>query len=290
MTARAKSRGVAKRTLLHLALGAVVVVFLFPPAWMVVTSFKQGRDIVTWPPTFVFAPTLENWYWFFFSSSASAMAPQEGRRIVQEYLPNSLIVALVTTAISMAVASLCAYALARFTFRGRRQLAFGILGTRMLPPIATVIPLFIFMNSLHLRDTLTGLVLSYTALNLPLAVWMLWGFIKEVPPELEEAAQVDGCSRTSALVRIIFPVIAPGLAATSVFSFLLAWNDLPIALFLVAQKAKTMPLAALGFYAEEGVYWGPMAVYGILYMVPTILFAVVVQRHIVKGLTLGALK
>ena len=283
-------RSLLRTIFLYLALAAVVVGFLFPPAWMVVTSFKLGRDIVTWPPTFIFKPTLENWYWFFFSAEASAMAPQEGRRILREFLPNSLIVAVVTTALSMLVASLAAYAFARFNFRGKRPLAFAVLGTRMLPPIATVIPLFIFMNSLHLRDTLTGLILSYTALNLPLAVWMLWGFIKEVPRELEEAGLVDGCSRTGALVRILFPVIAPGLAATSVFSFLLAWNDFPIALFLVAHKAKTMPLAALGFYAEEGVYWGPMSVYGILYMVPTILFAVFVQRHIVKGLTLGALK
>ncbi|MBI2114295.1 MAG: carbohydrate ABC transporter permease [candidate division NC10 bacterium] len=283
-------RTLLRTLLLYLALAAVVIGFLFPPAWMVVTSFKLGRDIVTWPPTFIFKPTLENWYWFYFSAEASAMAPQEGRRILREFLPNSLIVAVVTTALSMAVASLCAYAFARFNFRGKRPLAFAVLGTRMLPPIATVIPLFIFMNSLHLRDTLTGLILSYTALNLPLAIWMLWGFIKEVPPELEEAGLVDGCSRTGALIRILFPVIAPGLAATSVFSFLLAWNDFPIALFLVAHKAKTMPLAALGFYAEEGVYWGPMSVYGILYMVPTILFAVFVQRHIVKGLTLGALK
>lgn len=283
-------RTLLRTVLLYLALAAVVIGFLFPPAWMVVTSFKLGRDIVTWPPTFIFKPTLENWYWFYFSAEASAMAPQEGRRILREFLPNSLIVAVVTTALSMAVASLCAYAFARFSFRGKRPLAFVVLGTRMLPPIATVIPLFIFMNSLHLRDTLTGLILSYTALNLPLAVWMLWGFIKEVPTELEDAALVDGCSRTGALIRILFPVIAPGLAATSVFSFLLAWNDFPIALFLVAQKAKTMPLAALGFYAEEGVYWGPMSVYGILYMVPTIIFAVFVQRHIVKGLTLGALK
>jgi multiple sugar transport system permease protein len=279
-----------KAVALYATVGLVLAVFLLPPAWMVITSFKQGRDIVTWPPTFIFKPTWDNWYWFFFSAEASAMAPQEGRRILTEFLPNSLIVAVFTTTLSMAVASLCAYAFARFDFRGKKPLAFAVLGTRMLPPIATVIPLFIFMNDLGLRDTLTGLVVSYTALNLPLAVWMLWGFIKEVPAELEEAGMVDGCSRTGALIRILFPVIAPGLAATSVFSFLLAWNDFPIALFLVAQKAKTMPLAALGFYAEEGVYWGPMSVYGILYMVPTILFAVFVQRHIVKGLTLGALK
>jgi len=257
---------------------------------MVITSFKMGRDIVTWPPTFIFRPTLENWRWFFLSTKVSAMAPQEGNRILREFLPNSLIVATVTTVLSLGLAILCAYAFARFDFRGKRQMAFALLGIRMLPPIATVIPLFIFMNGLHLRDTLTGLILPYTALNLPLAVWILWGFIKEVPAELEEAALVDGCSRTGVLIRVLLPIITPGLAAAAVLSFLLAWNDFPIALFLVAQKAKTMPLAALGFYAEEGVYWGPMSAYGIVYMIPTVLFGVFMQRYIVKGLTLGAIK
>lgn len=290
MTGRTVGRSFLNTALLYLAVIVVLVLFLFPPAWMVITSFKLGRDIVTWPPTFIFKPTLENWRWFLFSSEVSAMAPQEGRQILAQYLPNSLIAAVVTTVLSMALASLCAYAFARFDFRGKRPLAFVLLGTRMLPPIATVIPLFIFMSSLNLRDTLISLILCYTALNLPLAVWMLWGFIKDVPAEIEEAAMVDGCSRTSALIRIVFPLIAPGVAATSVFSFLLAWNDFPIALFLVAQEAKTMPLAALGFYAEEGVYWGPMSAYGIVYMIPTILFAMLVQRHIVRGLTLGAIK
>jgi multiple sugar transport system permease protein len=276
--------------LLYSTVGVVMACFLFPPAWMVVTSLKLGRDIITWPPTFLFTPTLENWSWFFYSTQASAMAPQEGRQILTEYLPNSLIVAVVTTALSLVVATLSAYAFARLSFRAKRPLAFVILGTRMLPPIAAVIPLFLLMAPLGLRDTLTGLVLAYTALNLPLAVWMIWGFMKDVPVELEEAAQMDGCSRLGALVRVVVPVIAPGLAATAVFSFLLAWNDLPVALFLVAQQAKTMPLAALGFYSEEGVYWGPMAVYGVVYMIPTVLFAIFVQRHIVKGLALGAVK
>ena len=283
-------RTLVRTVLLYGAVGLVLAFFLFPPVWMVITSLKLGRDIVTWPPTFVFTPTLENWTWFFYSAQASAMAPQEGRQILTEFLPNSLIVATATTAVSLVLATMAAYAFARLRFRVKRPLAFVILGTRMLPPIAAVIPLFVFMTPLGLRDTLSGLVIAYTALNLPLAVWMIWGFMKDVPVELEEAAQVDGCSRLGALVRVVIPVIAPGLAATAVFSFLLAWNDLPIALFLVAQQAKTMPLAALGFYSEEGVYWGPMSVYGVVYMIPTVLFAVFVQRHIVKGLALGAVK
>jgi len=283
-------RTLLRSVLLYGAVGLVLAFFLFPPVWMVITSLKLGRDIVTWPPTFVFTPTLENWTWFFYSAQASAMAPQEGRQILTEFLPNSLIVATATTAVSLVLATMAAYAFARLRFRVKRPLAFVILGTRMLPPIAAVIPLFVFMTPLGLRDTLSGLVIAYTALNLPLAVWMIWGFMKDVPVELEEAAQVDGCSRLGALVRVVIPVIAPGLAATAVFSFLLAWNDLPIALFLAAQQAKTLPLAALGFYSEEGVYWGPMSVYGVVYMIPTVLFAVFVQRHIVKGLALGAVK
>jgi multiple sugar transport system permease protein len=276
--------------LTYLAIAIVVSSFLFPPVWMILTSFKRPLDVIAYPPKILFSPSLDNWYWFLFSTEITAISPQEGRRIITEFLPNSLIIATSTMILTVTLASLGAYSLARFEFLGKKPIAFAIIGTRMLPPIATAIPLFIFMSNLHLRDTHICLVLAYTALNIPLILWMLWGFIREIPIDIEESAMIDGCTRLGALFRIVFPVITPGLAAAGIMSFIWAWNDFALALFLVAQRAKTMPLAALGFYAEEGINWGPMSAYGTVYVIPTIIFSLVVQKHIIKGLTLGAVK
>jgi multiple sugar transport system permease protein len=280
----------ATRSLSKVTILVVIVVFLAPPIWMTMTAFKAPRDITSWPPRFAYHPTLENWLWFFHSSRENAMAPEQGRKILFTDLPNSVIVSLVTTLLSVSVSCLCAYGLARIRFRGRRSIGVIILGTRMLPPIAIAIPLFIIMNYMGLRDTLSGLAISYTALSIPLAVWILWGFIREIPEELDEAALIDGCSKFGVLTRIILPLAKPGIATAGIFSYLVAWNDLPIALFLVSHRAETLPLAAMGFYSEEGVFWGPMSAFGLVYLIPTVLFALGAQRYIVKGLTMGAIK
>lgn len=269
----------------------VALVFAFPILYMISISFKRSLDIVTWPPKIIFfEPTLDNWLWFLFSADVTAMAPQEGRRIIEIYLPNSIIVATVTTLLSVSTIILIAYSLARFNYWGRKPIAFSLIVIRMIPPVAAAVPIYIFVNSIGLRDTLPGLIGPYSAFNIAFGTWILYGFFKELPVEVEESALVDGCTRMQALFRIILPLLAPGLAVVAVFSFIFAWNDFIIALFLTAVNSKTMPIAALGFYAEEGVFWGPMCAYGTVYIIPTIIFVALVQKYIIKGLTFGAVK
>jgi multiple sugar transport system permease protein len=146
------------------------------------------------------------------------------------------------------------------------------------------------MNQVGLRDTLIALILVYTTLNIPLAVWMLKAFVDEVPRAIEEAALIDGASRVYMLIKIVLPLVAPGLVATSIFSFLLAWNDFVIAFFLTGLRAKTLPLASTAFMTEMGIFWGPMGAFGTLVMAPAILFSFFASKYLIKGLTLGAVK
>lgn len=274
----------------YIILTGAVVAFLFPPVWMVLMSFKSAIDVVAFPPKFIFTPSLFSWEWFFLGSQYLAMGGQQGKEILTVFFPNSTTIALASTGITTFLASLTAFALARFEFKGRRQVAIGIIVTRMLPPIATAIPLYLLYKSLAMYDTQLGLVLAYTTINIPFAVIMLDGFIREVPHEIEESAMIDGCGRLTAFYRILCPLIIPGIAATAIFSFLLSWNDFPIAFFLTSNKAKTLPLAAMSFMGEEGIYWGPMCAYGTFYMLPVIIATIFIQKYLVKGLTMGAIK
>jgi multiple sugar transport system permease protein len=205
-------------------------------------------------------------------------------------MPNSIIASLTSTFLTIVTSFFAAYSLSRFNFRGRKPIAFFIIATRMLPPIATVFPLYLLMNQVGLRDTLIALILVYTTLNIPLAVWMLKAFVDEVPRAIEEAALIDGASRVYMLIKIVLPLVAPGLVATSIFSFLLAWNDFVIAFFLTGLRAKTLPLASTAFMTEMGIFWGPMGAFGTLVMAPAILFSFFASKYLIKGLTLGAVK
>jgi multiple sugar transport system permease protein len=232
----------------------------------------------------IFHPTLES-YEMLFVSGHHAMAFDMKRLFF-----NSTVVAVVTSIMTLTTSCLAAYSLSRFRFAGRKFLAFLIIATRMLPPIATTVPIFLLMNSLKLVDSHFALIASYTAINIPFAVWMLRGFMDEIPTDLEEAAMIDGCSRLQALVRVTLPLVAPGVAATAVFAFLLAWNDFALALILTNKEAKTLPLIVVSFITEEGILWGPMAAAATLILLPPVVFVVLAQRHLARGLTLGAVK
>jgi len=273
----------AWRALVFILVAIVLVFFLFPPLWMVLSSFKTQVDILRRPPAWFFVPSLAN-YRDIFSHRWG------GGQIVTTYLPNSIIVALASTALTIAVSLLAAYGLSRFRFRGRKAIGFFFLVTRMLPPIGMVMPLFLFMFNIGLLNTRTALVFVYTALNIPLAVWMLKGFIDTVPREMDEAAMVDGCTRVGVIFRLIVPVVGPGMAVSAIFSFILAWNDFTIALFLTSRETRTLPLMITAFQTDEGLFWGPMTATGVVILLPVVLFTVFSQRHMVKGLTLGAVK
>ena len=275
----------ARRVWRNLALyGAAVVASacaIFPVYRIVTMSFMPPLDTFAIPPKWVFSPTLHSYRELF----AGLLGID-----LRLYLRNSLVVAFSATAATLFVAVLGAYATARFTFRGRNLAVSAVLITRMLPPIAMVVPTFLYMYQLGLLDTRTGLVAVYTALNIPFAFWMMHGFIKTVPREMVDAALVDGCTPLSALVRIVLPVVGPGLVAAAAFSFIFAWNDFALAAVLTANQAKTMPLMILSFRGPEGVLWGPMAAGATLSIAPPILLMLILQKWMVRGLTMGATK
>jgi len=264
----------------------VVFISIFPPLWMFLTSIKKPLDTMARPPVLLsIPPSLENWIELF-----NPEGRWEGGKILTVMMPNSIIASLTSTFLTIVTSFFAAYSLSRFNFRGRKPIAFFIIATRMLPPIATVFPLYLLMNQVGLRDTLIALILVYTTLNIPLAVWMLKAFVDEVPRAIEEAALIDGASRVYMLIKIVLPLVAPGLVATSIFSFLLAWNDFVIAFFLTGLRAKTLPLASTAFMTEMGIFWGPMGAFGTLVMAPAILFSFFASKYLIKGLTLGAVK
>ena len=206
------------------------------------------------------------------------------------YAVNSLIVASVNTAICLIVGSMAAFSLARYKFKGSRNIAFWILSIRMMPPVAAIIPIYILMKKLQLLDTPWCLIITYFTMNLPFVVWMMKGFFEEIPREIEESALIDGCSDFGIFIRIALPLAAPGLAATAILVFIFSWNEFIFALILTGTKAVTLPVGIIGFMKETGINWGYMTAGGVLALIPAIIFVILVQKHLVKGLTMGALK
>ena len=267
-----------KRVLLTIATVAIFGVILFPPVVLFVTSIKTDIDALSFPPKWIFDPTLKNYVDILNTSP------------LVDYALNSLIVASLNTLLCLIVGSMAAYGLARFKFRGADNIAFWILSIRMMPPVAAIIPIYILMKNLRLLDTPWCLVITYLTFNLPFVVWMMKGFFEEIPREIEESALIDGCSDFSVFFRIALPLVAPGLAATAIMVFIFSWNEFLFALILTGTKAVTLPVGIIGYMKETGINWGYMTAGGILALVPVVGFMILVQKHLVKGLTLGALK
>jgi multiple sugar transport system permease protein len=254
------------------------VFYLFPIFWMITSSLKSRPDLFAMPPKWFFSPTLQYYL--------NSFENQEFTRAVR----NSLFITAITVICSLSIGSLAAYAFARFKFRFATGLGFSLIIARMVPPIVFVVPLFLMLDRIHLRNTYGGLVLIFTAFNLPFTVWMLRSFFEDVPVELEEAAWIDGASRLYAFVRIIIPVTAPGMAATAVFAALLAWNEFLFALLMGGPNTTTLPVYLSGFMGEHGVDWGGIMATATIAVLPPVIFAMLVQRNLIKGLTLGAVK
>ncbi len=282
-----QSRSFAGRTRVaqwskYVLLTASVLAAVTPVYWMVTISLKSEVDQFAAPPRWLrFAPTLAHYYDAFFTRSFG------------HYLITSVTVAGLSTVCAVTLGTLAAYGLARFKLRAKldQRLSLWILSTRMFPPIVTAVPLFLMMRDLRLLNTITSLVIVYTALNLPFVVWMMRGFFRELPRELEEAAMVDGDSRLGALKRVILPLVVPGLAATAVFCLIVSWNEFLLALVLTqTDAAMTLPVGIAGRVTQYEIKWGVMSAAGVVAMIPILVFAMAVQRYLVRGLSLGAVK
>jgi multiple sugar transport system permease protein len=271
-----------KRNLISIGMLVVVFVvwafYLFPVAWLLMMSVKNQVDIFSKVPLFIFTPTFEHYR----------------QQITDERflhaLRNSLVVTLVAALFSMVLGSLAAYSVARFKLPATTWLAIGLLLARMIPPIVFVVPLFLLYNAAGLRNSLLGLALVYTAFNVPFVVWLMRSFFEEVPVELEEAVLIDGGSRARAFWHVTMPLAAPGLAATSVFCVIAAWGEFLFALILTGPDTTTLPIYLASFLTDRTVEWGGVMSTGVLVILPLVLFGMLVQRHLIKGLTLGAMK
>jgi multiple sugar transport system permease protein len=264
----------------NLLLVVFLVWTLVPFYWMLATSLKKDKEIYGFEATLVpRQPTFDAYRRLF------AQTP------FVKYLVNSTIIAVSTTAASLVLGCLGAYALARLRFPGRRLIARGLIFSYLVPPALLFIPLFTVMATLNLIDTLHGLTLVYLSFTLPFCTWLLLGYFRSVPLELEEAALVDGCSRMSALVRIILPMSLPALAVVAFFSFTQAWNEFLYAnVFVNSVDVRTITTGLTLFVVEDVFFWGPMMGAACLATIPPVLIYLIFQRWVVKGLTLGAVK
>jgi multiple sugar transport system permease protein len=255
----------------------LILVLLFPFLWLLQMSLKPEKEILAFPPTLLFRPTLEHY-----------LAVWSGQ--FHRSFANSTIVSLTSTLLSLALGVPAAYSLSRARFGAESQIALWVLATRMAPPIAFTIPFFLAYRTLGWLDTLHGLILIYLTFNLSLVIWMMRTFFDSIPRALDEAALVDGAGVWGTFFRVILPLSAPGFAATAIFCFLLAWNDFFFALILTRTHAMTAPVAVVNFMNYEGWQWGRIAAGGTLVMLPVVLFSILVRNYMVRGLTAGAVK
>jgi multiple sugar transport system permease protein len=265
----------------YVALALAVLVALFPLWWMLVTSFKRPVDIFSGVSLVPQHPTGANYDRLFSNYHMGS------------FLVNSLLVVTVAVAVSLALGTLAAYALARFRlpFGINEQALVGALLVRTLPAILLVIPLYLTLSKSGLLNTRLGLMIVYGGLNTSFVIWMMQSFFEEIPRDIEEAAMVDGDSRLRALWRVVLPLAGPGIAATAIFSVITTYNDFLIALTLTSTpSAQTVPVGVSTLIGKIQIEWGPMAAAGVIGALPIMIFAIIVQRHFVRGLTLGAVK
>ncbi len=249
-----------------------------PIAVIFATSLRQQVDIFATPLNFIFTPTLENY-----------------RAVLEEdrfdrYLFNSLFVGLVSTALTLVLGCMAAYGLARFRFRGRKTIAYTTLLLRTVPLAVLAVPVFLIWSEWKLVNSLSGLVLLYVAVNLPFTIWLLHGFVLQVPVELEEAAAIDGCGPVRVFTKVLLPLMVPGLAAAAIFTFRIAWNEFILALVLTDRQTRTLPVAVSLFITDIGVDWGRVMAMGSLIAIPPLIFSFVAARQIITGLTAGAVR
>lgn len=255
----------------------VLVIFLFPVYWLFITAFKSASEIFARPPV-----------WFPAEANFRAFATLfKGGDVWAIY--NSLIIASVSTFIAMLLGTAAAYSLARFK-TGGDNLAIWIISQRMIPPIVIVFPIFLLFVWLGWIDSFVGLILLYTAFNLPYVIWMMRGYIEDIPIEVEESALTDGCSRWQALRKIVFPMARTGIFATAVFTFIFAWNEFVFALILTRTEVLTFPVLVTHYYGAQSTFWSKIAALSVLGTLPVFFAVATLQRFLVRGISMGAVK
>ncbi|WP_088348137.1 MULTISPECIES: carbohydrate ABC transporter permease [Rhodomicrobium] len=290
---------------------AYALVALIPLVWIFLTGFKSPPDSIAYPPEVLFTPTLEGYVNLFTTRSRqtpeyiNSLGPPQSwydalvrernmvitgpSRFIDRY-QNSVIIGFGSTFLAVFLGTLAAYGFSRFKVPLKDDLMFFILSTRMMPPIAVAIPIFLMYRQLGLSDTALGLILLYTAVNLSLSVWLLKGFIDEIPREYEEAALVDGYTRLQAFVKVVLPQMRAGIAATAIFCLIFSWNEYAFALLLTSGEAQTAPPFIPLIIGEGGLDWPAVAAGTTLFLLPVVIFTVLLRNQLLRGITFGAVR
>ena len=259
----------------YLLLAVILIPFLFPLAWMFLSSLKTQVQNTAFPPVWIFPPTLNNYREVFVKNPFFT------------FTWNSLVVAAGSTGLALVLGLPGSYAIARFK---RTGIALAILTARMAPGIGYLIPWFILFTKMKMIDTYTALILTHLIVALPLVLWVMIGFFEDVPAELIDAARIDGCSNFSAFLRVALPLVKPGIVATAILSFIFSWNNFLFSLIIAGFKTRTLPIAVYNFMSYEEINWGGLTAAATIITLPVLILSLFIQKHIVRGLTFGALK
>lgn len=270
---------IPRQLMLFAAAGLLLTVWTFPIIWGVLTSFKTERDVLAYPPVWIFTPTLDNY-----------RAVLSGADSILPNLWSSIVVSSTATLLTMLFAVPAAYAIARLKYPGKQTSGFYVLVTQMLPPVGLVIPYYLVLQRIGGLDTYSGLILIFLTFSLPFAIWLMVSYFEDIPLEMEEAALLDRAGRLRALWYVILPQVRGGIAVTTIFVFLNSWNEFMFSVLLGGNRVRPVTVAMFNFISVEQTQWARLAAAAIVAMAPVILIGLAAQRHIVKGLTVGAVK
>lgn len=279
MAIMSKRRNLARTTILFAAASVLLFIWVFPLIWAVLVSLKSEAEVMAYPPRVIFEPTLQNYKDAMFGGIS-----------ILPSLMTSVIVATLTTVLTIVMAVPAAYAFARLKLRGKTALGFYTLATQMVPPVGLVIPYFLILNKVGWLDSYQGMVIVYLTFSLPFAIWLLVSYMEDIPFEMEEAAFLDKASRFQTLWHVILPQVRGGIAVTVIFVFLNAWNEFLFAVQLGGNTVRPVTVAMYNFVSVEQTLWAKLSAAALIAMIPMILIGVFAQKQIVKGLTVGAVK
>ena len=268
----------SRNVVVYIVSVVAMMIAIFPIYWILATALKTRTDFLDFPPKFfLFKPTLNNFHQVFVVDK------------FHQYIINSVVVTVGAVLLALLICIPASYSLCRLMTKGRDNFAFSILGIRVLPMITLILPLYILFKQTNLLNTRLGLILIYTLINFPLTVWVLRSFIMEIPVEIEEAAAVDGCSKIMTLLRVVIPLIKPGILAVAILDFMFVWNEYFLA-YILSSATRTVPVATEAYIGIRGIRWGETCSAAITSVVPVVIILFFVQKHIVRGLSFGAVK
>ncbi|MBK8023663.1 MAG: carbohydrate ABC transporter permease [Chloroflexi bacterium] len=287
MTHAVRPHGRSRQAIYNLVAFAILTIGALPAIWIIFTSFRPASEVNVSPPVWLPQRITFDSY-----ASLFGLNPDYAAGVpVGDYMRNSILVSLMSTTVSLALGTMAGYAFSRFEFRGHRAIFLLIMLSRAVPGIALSLPLFLLMRNVGLIDTVHGLAFVYVAVNTPFTIWLMDGFFRQIPRDLDESAYIDGCGYWTAFWRVDLPLALPGMAAAAIFAFLASWNEYQLASLLTrTPNAKTFPVGLYDFTSQFTVDWRGMCAMSVLMMIPAIIFVISTQRNMVRGLTFGAIK